>query len=462
MQKLRFAPSPTGQLHLGSARTAIFNWLYARHTGGKFVLRIEDTDLSRSQDEYTASILTDMKWMGMDYDEFYKQSERFDIYKSYIDKLVAEGKAYYCSCTRDDLIKRNQARGIFDEVTKYDGHCRDKNVQPGPGTVVRVNIGSERDIIFKDVVKGRIAINTKELDDFVLWKSDGSPTYNFAVVIDDSLMGITTILRGEDHISNTAKQIILYEYLGFSIPTFGHLPMVFDTDRTPLSKRKGSTNIEYYRKQGILPEALLNYIARLGWSHGNDEIFMLEDLIQVFDITHLNKSNAVYDEKKMVWVNSKHMKLEPLEKILSAFAAYLEDTNQPNVGRMQDDAWLREAVDLLRTRSDTLADLYRDMQPYALDEYELDEKAKEVLPTLRTEANDKAYTEAKEAIIKAKAYDSELEQTLRQIAEKHQVAFKDLIQRIRIQLTGKTVSPDILSVMKLLSPVLSKRLEKEW
>jgi glutamyl-tRNA synthetase len=460
MQKLRFAPSPTGQLHLGSARTAIFNWLYARHTGGKFVLRIEDTDLSRSQEEYTRSIIKDMEWMGMNYDEFYKQSERFPIYKSYIDKLIAEGKAYYCNCTRDDLVKRNQSRGIYDEVTKYDGHCRDKHVQPGENTVVRVVIGEERDIIFKDAVKGRIAINTKELDDFVLWKSDGSPTYNFAVVIDDALMGITTILRGEDHISNTAKQIILYEYLGFPIPTFGHLPMVFDTDRTPLSKRKGSTNIEYYRKQGILPQALLNYIARLGWSHGNDEIFLLEDLIRVFDITHLNKSNAVYDEKKMVWVNSKHMKLEPLATVLEAFNAYLADTAQPKVGRMQDDQWLSEAVDLLRTRSDTLADLYRDMQPYALDSYELDEKARELLPSLKGGAIEKAFEKAKEVILSASSYDAQLEARLRSLAEEHGIPFKDLIQRIRIQLTGKTVSPDILSVMKLLSCVLKDRLNR--
>ncbi|MCX7883107.1 MAG: glutamate--tRNA ligase [Brevinematales bacterium] len=462
MQKLRFAPSPTGQLHLGSARTAIFNWLYAKHTGGKFVLRIEDTDLSRSQEEYTASILKDMQWLGMEYDEFYKQSERFDIYKSYVDKLVSEGKAYYCCCTREDLIRRNQSRGIYDEVTKYDGHCQDKAVQPGPGTVVRIHSGPERDIIFKDVVKGRIAINTKELDDFVLWKSDGSPTYNFAVVIDDALMGITTILRGEDHISNTAKQIILYEYFGFSIPTFGHLPMVFDTDRTPLSKRKGSTNIEYYRKQGILPEALLNYIARLGWSHGNDEIFMLEDLIRVFDISHLNKSNAVYDEKKMIWVNSKHMKLEPREKVIKAFLVYLEDTQQQLVGRMQDEAWLTEAVDLLRSRSDTLADLYRDMIPYALDSYELDEKARELLPSLQTETLEKAYQEAKHIILATSRYDETLESLLRQVAEKYGIPFKDLIQRIRIQLTGKTVSPDILSVMRLLSPVLPQRLSRQF
>lgn len=460
MQKLRFAPSPTGKLHLGSARTAIFNWLYAKHTGGKFILRIEDTDLSRSQEEYTFSIIKDMQWMGMDYDEFYRQSERFDIYKSYITQLITEGKAYYCNCTREDLIKRNQARGIYDEATKYDNHCQEKHIGPGPNTVVRVNIGEEREIIFKDIVKGRIAINTKELDDFVLWKSDGSPTYNFAVVIDDALMGITTILRGEDHISNTAKQIILYEYLGFPIPAFGHLPMVFDTDRTPLSKRKGSTNIEYYRKKGILPEALLNYIARLGWSHGNDEIFMLEDLIKVFDITHLNKSNAVYDEKKMIWVNSKHMKLEPLSKIIQAFETYLSDTNQPKVGRMQDTQWLSDAIELLRSRSETLSDLYQNIIPYAIDEYQLDEKAKALLPSLTTEAHQKAYEEACSVILSATVYDTSLEQSLRAIAEKHNIAFKDLIQRIRIQLTGRSVSPDILSVMKLLSSVLKQRLEK--
>ncbi|OHD54307.1 MAG: glutamate--tRNA ligase [Spirochaetes bacterium GWF1_51_8] len=461
MARVRFAPSPTGQLHLGSARTAVFNWLYARHTGGQLILRIEDTDLNRSENQYTDSILKDMAWMGMDHQEFYKQSDRFEIYRAHCDKLLEMGKAYYCTCTKDDLIERNKKKGITDEITKYDGHCRGNKAKPEGQHVVRLDLGEDRDIIFKDVVRGRIRVNTKELDDFVLWKGDNSPTYNFAVVIDDSLMKMSHIIRGEDHITNTAKQIVLYEYLGFPVPEFAHLPLVFDKDHTRLSKRKGSTNIDYYRRKGVLPEALLNYIARLGWSHGDDEIFTVPQLIEYFTLDRLNKSNAVYDEDKMIWVNARHMKSIDIPALAKHFGEFMEEAGISPVGRMTDPEWFARAAEILRERNNSLADLYEDMKAYALDKYEMTPEAQAKLAELDSEPGVKeAYPAAKTAAIEASAsgnFDG-LEDKLRSLAEQSGVKFGKLVQLLRIKLTGKTVSPDIISVIRLLGKEASARL----
>lgn len=451
MATVRFAPSPTGKLHLGSARTAVFNWLYARHTKGKMVLRIEDTDLSRSEDVYTESIIKDMKWMGMDYDEFHKQSDRFDIYRSYADKLLQAGKAYYCTCTREELTARNSEIG--SEALKYDGHCRGRTQKPEGQHVLRVDIGGERFLTFKDLVKNKLSVSTKELDDFVIMKSDNSPTYNFAVVVDDALMKMTHIVRGEDHITNTFKQIILYEYFGFPIPEFAHLPLVMGKDKSPLSKRKGSTNVESYRAMGILPSALLNAIARLGWSHGNDEIFTMEQLVEFFDLEKLNKSNAVYDEEKMVWVNGKHMKSTPADKLIACMDECLKENGWSRSGKMTDSVWMTEAVELLKGRNTTLVALFKEISEFSGGEYALDDEAGKVLSGLLGDENmKKAAEETKTAVIKAGGYDSfeALEKDLKAIADNHAVKFGDLVQVLRVRLTGKTKSPDIIAVMKLL------------
>jgi glutamyl-tRNA synthetase len=463
MTKVRFAPSPTGKLHLGSARTAVFNWLYARHTGGKLVLRIEDTDLSRSQEIYTESIIKDMKWMGMDYDEFYKQSDRFEIYRSYVDKLLEMGKAYYCTCSREDLLARNSAKGLMDQAAKYDGNCRGKKEKPAGDFVVRLDIGGDRDIAFKDVVKARINVNTKELDDYVILKSDGSPTYNFAVVVDDALMEMTHIIRGEDHITNTTKQIILYENLGFTIPQFAHLPLVMGKDKAPLSKRKGSTNIEYYRAQGILPSALLNAIARLGWSHGNDEVFTMEELMRYFDIEKLSKSNAVYDEEKMMWLNGKHMRALPLEKFIQDFEEFLKETNLPKQGKMLENQWFLMALDGLRGRHSNLKSLYEETLSFAQNVFSMDEKALPVLEELKKNVDiEKAYVEVKKWLLAMKNWENraEIEENLKSTAAQHSVKLGDLIQRLRIQLTGKTISPDIILLFRLLGEETVKRMER--
>ncbi len=466
MVKVRFAPSPTGQLHLGSARTAVFNWLYARHTGGKFVLRIEDTDLARSQDSHTDSIIRDMRWMGMDYDEFYKQSDRFDIYREYVQKLLESGKAYYCACTRDDIAARHAERQKAageeaTEATRYDGHCRGRRDRPEGQSVVRLDIGPERWIAFKDAVKSKVSVNTKELDDYVILKSDNTPTYNFAVVVDDALMGITHIVRGEDHITNTAKQIILYEYFGFPVPQFGHLPLVLDKDRSPLSKRKGSTNIDAYRAQGILPSALLNAIARLGWSHGNDEIFTIPQLIEYFDLSKLNRSNAVYDAEKMTWVNGKHMKMTPAGSLIPLLEAFLQEAGLPKPGRMSDASWLLTAVELLKNRASTLRTLYDEMAQFAEDGFSMDDEAKNALTDyLKNETLAKASNEMIQAVLSAGDLTdlTGLENSIRGLAESSGLKFGDLMQVLRIRLTGKLKSPDTMTVLKLLGPEARRRL----
>jgi glutamyl-tRNA synthetase len=468
MIKVRFAPSPTGKLHLGSARTAIFNWLYAKHCKGKFILRIEDTDLNRSDPAFIDSIIKDMQWLGMDYDEFYRQSERFDIYRKYIDMLINDNLAYYCTCSKEDLVARNKARGIFDETTKYDGHCRDNVSRPNSPYVVRINIGEERDIIFKDLVRERIRVNTKELDDYVLWKSDDSPTYNFAVVIDDVTMEISHILRGEDHITNTAKQIVLYEYLNMKPPAWGHLPLVFGKDRSPLSKRKGGTNIEDYRKSGILPDALINYIARLGWSHGNDEIFTINELIEYFDTDKLNKANAVYDEEKMRWVNGKHLKIAEPEKLLKYFDDCLEESGIAKTGLALDKDWLTKALIAVRERNYTLEDIYNEIKAYTQETLTIEDAAETKLnklyqnPSIQT-ALKNVITALSKIPNLSEISDNEtqtLESDLRQIAEKHEIKFGNLVQVMRIKLTGKTVSPDIITVIKLLGDNAIKRLSE--
>ncbi len=452
--KVRFAPSPTGRLHLGSARTAVFNWLYARHCGGKFVLRIEDTDLSRSEDIYTESIIADMKWLGMGYDEFYKQSGRFEIYPEYADRLIQAGKAYYCTCSKEDVVRRNKEKGL-DEY-KYDRFCRKRYEKPAGEYTIRVDTGEERNIAFQDIVKNKITVSTKELDDFVIMKSGGTPTYNFAVVVDDALMGITHIIRGEDHITNTAKQIILYEHLKLALPQFAHLPLVMDKDKSPLSKRKGSTNIEYYRALGILPEALLNAIARLGWSHGNDEVFTVEKLIELFDIGKLNKSNAVYDEEKMIWINGKHLKTIALEKLTAHFEEFMKEARLEKKGRMLEASWLLKALDSLRPRHKTMKDLYDEVIFFACDEFKTDEKAAFVFEELmQNTAIKDSFTEAS-GLISGEA--SGIEEKLRVISEKHQVKFGDLVQAIRIKLTGNTASPGITTVIELLGGEARKRI----
>jgi glutamyl-tRNA synthetase/nondiscriminating glutamyl-tRNA synthetase len=324
--RLRFAPSPTGLLHVGNARTALFNWLLARGQGGTFILRIEDTDVERSTAESEAGILEDLRWLGLDWDEGpnvggnhgpYRQSERLDLYRSYASELIDAGKAYYCFCHQDQLEQDRRAALEAGRPPKYAGRCRDlpaavvrERMRNGEAAVIRFRVPDDnRDVTFQDVVRGTVRFNTQVIGDPVLVRSDGNPAYNFAVVVDDSLMQITHVIRGEDHISNTPRQVLLYEAMGFTPPVFAHLALVLGPDHTPLSKRHGATSVSEFRARGVLPEALVNYLALLGWSPGGgDELLPIAELARRFSLENVGHSAAVFDQEKLAWANRHYVR----------------------------------------------------------------------------------------------------------------------------------------------------------
>lgn len=306
----RFAPSPTGYLHIGGLRTALFNYLYARANGGKFLLRIEDTDLARNSMDAKDAIIQAFNWVGMDYDgEVVYQSQRFALYAEYVERLLKEGKAYYCYMQKEELEANRKEAESKGQVWQYDRRYRDFKGTPPEGVkpVVRIKAPLEGEIYFKDGVKGEMRISAKELDDFIIARSDGVPTYNFVVAIDDALMGVTDVIRGDDHLSNTPKQILVYEALGFTVPRFFHVPMILNPEGKKLSKRDGAMNVMEYKDLGYLPQALLNFLVRLGWSHGDTEIFSMEEMLKLFDPNHLNSSPSSYNAEKLLWLNAHYL-----------------------------------------------------------------------------------------------------------------------------------------------------------
>lgn len=322
----RFAPSPTGHLHIGGARTAIFCWLLARHHGGRFHLRIEDTDLLRSKQEYTDSILASMRWLGLDWDgEPAYQTQRTDLYNRYVDKLLETGHAYWCACTPEEVeAMREQARqkGL---KPRYNGYCRARDLGPGEGRCVRLKAPLTGKVVFDDMVKGKIAVDVSELDDMVLRRADGMPTYNMAVVVDDHEMGVTHVIRGDDHVSNTPRQILIYQALNLPTPRFGHVPMILGPDRQKLSKRHGARAVIEYRQDGLLPQALVSYLVRLGWSHGNQELFSLKELVEYFDGSNLNPAAAAFDPAKLEWCNAHFMREMPLAELAGLTAPFVAE-----------------------------------------------------------------------------------------------------------------------------------------
>lgn len=318
MTVTRFAPSPTGYLHIGGLRTALFSWLTAQHNKGEFLLRIEDTDMARNSEEAKDAILKAFTWVGMSYDgEVVYQSKRFDLYKQYIDQLLAEGKAYKCYMSKEELDALREEQMAKKERTRYDGRYRDFTGTPPEGVdpVIRIKAPQEGTISFTDGVKGEMNISADEVDDFVIARADGTPTYNFVVAIDDALMGLTDVIRGDDHLYNTPKQIVVYNALGFNLPNFYHVAMINNEQGKKLSKRDGATDVMDYKKMGYLPEALLNFLVRLGWSHGDQEIFSLEEMIALFDPNDINKSSSNYNLDKLLWLNAHYIKNMPNAKL---------------------------------------------------------------------------------------------------------------------------------------------------
>jgi glutamyl-tRNA synthetase len=325
--RLRFAPSPTGYLHIGGARTALFNWLLARKTGGTFILRIEDTDVARSTQESVDAILEGMTWLGLDWDEGpYYQSDNFPLYREYADRLLAEGKAYRCYCSAE-LLEAKREQALRDgRKPKYDGTCRSvSEPQNDRPFVVRFRAPEHGVTAFNDLIKGPISFNNEELDDLIIQRTDGTPTYNFVVVVDDASMDISTVIRGDDHINNTPRQILLYEALGHPVPQFAHVPMILGADKTRLSKRHGATSVMAYRDMGFLPEAMVNYLVRLGWSHGDDEIFSRDELIEKFSIESVGRSAGVFNPDKLLWLNAHYIKTGDPERLAGLLLPFLQE-----------------------------------------------------------------------------------------------------------------------------------------
>ena len=313
----RFAPSPTGYLHVGGARTALFSWLYARKNGGKFILRIEDTDLERSTQESVDAILEGMQWLGLDHDEGpYYQTKRFDLYKEVVAQLVAEGKAYKCFCTVEEVDAMREAQSAAGEKPRYNGMWRDRTDHPTDKPyVIRFKNPQSGTVVIDDLIKGRIEIANSELDDLIIARSDGTPTYNLTVVVDDWKMGITHVIRGDDHVNNTPRQMNILAALGAELPKYAHVPMILGDDGKRLSKRHGAVGVMQYRDNGFLPEALLNYLVRLGWSHGDQEIFSKDELVQLFDLDSCNRAPSAFNTDKLIWLNQHYMKTLPPEQV---------------------------------------------------------------------------------------------------------------------------------------------------
>lgn len=325
--RTRFAPSPTGVLHLGSIRTALFCWLYARHHGGQFILRIEDTDRERSTEENVEAILDGLSWLGLDADEGpFFQTQRFDRYREVTDQWLGEGKAYHCYCTKEELDGRRAEQMASGGKLGYDGRCRDREEpRDGIDPVVRFKNPRQGEVVVNDQVRGRIVFDNAQLDDLIIARSDGTPTYNFTVVVDDTDMRITHVIRGDDHLNNTPRQINMFHAIGAEPPEFAHLPMILGPDGAKLSKRHGAVDIRDYREQGYLPEAVLNYLVRLGWSHGDQEIFSLEEMVRLFDTEDVNQSASAFNPEKLLWTNQQHIIAAPVEKIGKELVPYLRE-----------------------------------------------------------------------------------------------------------------------------------------
>jgi len=444
--RVRFAPSPTGHLHIGSARTAIFNWLYARHSKGKFLLRIEDTDKERSKKEYTEAILQGLQWLGLDWDEepIY-QSSRLAVYKEMAEKLVAEGKAYYCSCSPEELEEMREQALKSKGKPKYDGRCRERKEHPKDRPlVIRFKSNSEGTTVVEDIIQGKVVFDNSELDDLIILRSDGTPTYNFSAVIDDYYMGISHIIRGNDHLNNTPRQIQIYQALGYPIPVFAHHPLILGEDRAKLSKRHGATGLMEFKEEGYLPEALINFLVRIGWSYGDKEVFSIPELIELFDIKDLNRSPGVWNQEKLLWLNGYYLRNKSLEELSELVLPYFLKKGYP---AKKDDYFLSIIKDY-QVRAKTLSDFPEMAGFYYLEQVEYEPSAKAKF--LNSE-NLKIMQGLRDKIQKLEKFEKEsLEKAFQEFISENGLKMKEIAQPIRVALTGGTVSPGIMELMVVL------------
>jgi len=449
--RTRFAPSPTGYLHIGGARTALFNFLFARHHGGRFILRIEDTDRERSTPEAINAILDAMNWLGLDWDEgpFY-QTKRYPLYKEKVQKLLSEGKAYPCVCTPEKLEAKRQLAQKEKRKSMYDGTCRPPEgvIPPLPQDkpyTIRFRSPRDGSTIVNDAVKGDVVFDNRELDDLIIARSDGTPTYNFCVVVDDIDMGITHIIRGDDHLANTPRQILLYQALGDTPPQFAHVPLILGLDKARLSKRHGATSVTAYRDMGYLPEAILNYLVRLGWSHGDQELFSREELIEKFSLESVGKSAGVFNPEKFLWVNFHYLKTRPLSQLAEEIVPYIvaKGYRVP-----QDKSWLERMIKTLQERSRTLVELVDSAHFYLTDDIAIDEKAAKKFLTPEVSQPLSKLIERLSALDEFS--EANIESAFSGVLEEFGLSMGKLAQPVRVALTGSTVSPGIHEVIAVL------------
>ena len=461
--RVRFAPSPTGFLHVGGARTALFSWLFARHTGGTFILRIEDTDFERSSADMVTGILEGLRWLGMDWDEgpFY-QSQRLELYAQTAARLIENGHAYYCFCTREELESRRAAAAETGAVPRYDGRCRtisqedaESRIAQGERAVVRFKVPREGVTAFQDAVFGPMEFSNAELEDFVLLRSDGIPTYHLSVVADDLDMRMTHIIRGADHLSNTPKQVLLYQALGASLPVFAHLPLILGPDKTRLSKRHGATSVMAYKEMGIVPEAFRNFLALLGWSPGeaakqadgpDREIFSTDELIQMFSLDGIAHSNAVFNNEKLAWYNTEYIRAyDPLRLLPLIEEEWRAVNYQPSRSREE----ILAAIALLQPRARSLKDFASTFLAYFGDQYTMDEAAVKKFLSDASVRQMLAELGGRYAALQ-EFTETSTEELLRAYATEKGIKAGALINGARVALTGQAVAPSLFAVMLCL------------
>lgn len=459
--RFRFAPSPTGHLHIGGARTALYNWLVARKTGGSFVLRVEDTDRERSTQEYVDSIMQAMKWLGLNWDEGpFFQTERIDIYREHKDKLLAEGKAYRCYCTAEELDAARQLAMKESRKPKYEGKCRkltpadwEKETRP---YCIRFKAPEEGSTIVEDLIRGKIEFQNTEMDDLIIWRTDGTPTYNFSVVVDDVTMKISHVIRGDDHLNNTPRQILLYQAFDYPTPIFAHVPMILGADKTRLSKRHGATSVIAYRDMGYLPEALLNYLARLGWACGDKEIIKLQELVELFNIEAVGKSPGVFNPEKLLWLNGIYIRESKPEELAAEVKRIFALRNI----EITDEAKLLHAIRASQEKEKTLSDMVNLVEFAFVEDVSPDESAQKFLSE---DASKQKISVLKSHLEKLESFTHDsIKQAFGDALAELNIKMKELAQPVRAALCGKSISPGIYDVIELLGKHRTlERLKKQ-
>lgn len=448
--RVRFAPSPTGFLHVGGLRTALFNWLFARRAGGTFILRVEDTDRDRSTDDAIEAIVNGLHWTGLDWDEGpYRQTDRLALYRQKAMELLERGNAYWCVCTPQELEARRKEAQAKGEPIKYDGRCRERGLtDPAEPAALRFRSPQEGQTVVEDLIKGTIVFDHAVLDDLIILRANGYATYNFSVVIDDALMRITHVIRGDDHVNNTPRQVALFKALEYRVPQFAHLPMILGTDKSRLSKRHGAASVLAYQDVGYLPEALVNYLVRLGWSHGDQEMFSIQDMVEKFSLDHVQASAATFDPEKLQWINAEYIKRGEPRRLADVLLPFLERRGYDPRGPIQPQGGLEAVVPHLRERAKTLVEMAEWTMPYVTEPVAMDEAA---AVKFLTPAVAPSLTKFADRLKAVTPFSKEtIEPLVQAVLNEDHLKMGAFAQPLRVALTGRTFSPGIYEVMAIL------------